>query len=41
MVRPKSASQRALPNYVACTAPRLYKGSIESLTKKNDPVCGS
>ena len=29
MVRPKSASQHALPNYVAC-APRMYKGVIES-----------
>ena len=36
MVRPKSASQRALPNYVV-TAPRLYKGSIESLTRRMIP----
>jgi len=33
MVRPKSASQYALPNYVAC-APRMYKGIIESLTRR-------
>tara|TARA_R110000824_G_scaffold54463_1_gene150257 strand:+ start:4171 stop:6597 length:2427 start_codon:yes stop_codon:yes gene_type:complete len=33
MVRPKSASQYALPNYVAC-APRMYKGVIESLTRR-------
>lgn len=36
MVRPKSASQRALPNYVV-TAPRIYKGAIESLTKRMIP----
>ena len=30
MVRPKSATQYALPNYVA-VAPRMYKGNIESL----------
>jgi hypothetical protein len=29
MVRPKSSSQHALPNYVAA-APRMYKGAIES-----------
>ena len=28
MVRPKSASQNALSNYIAC-APRMYKGNIE------------
>jgi len=33
MVRPKSATQRALPNYVAA-APRMYKGVIESLTRR-------
>ena len=32
MVRPKSANQHALPNYVA-VAPRMYKGVIESLYK--------
>jgi hypothetical protein len=36
MVRPKSATQAALPNYVA-TAPRMYKGRIESLTKRMIP----
>ena len=36
MVRPKSASQRALPSYVPC-APRMYKGNIESLTKRMIP----
>jgi hypothetical protein len=36
MVRPKSASQHALPNYVAC-APRLYKGVIESLVRRMIP----
>ena len=36
MVRPKSASQHALPNYVA-TAPRMYKGVIESLTRRMSP----
>ena len=36
MVRPKSASQHALPNYVA-TAPRMYKGSIESLVRRMIP----
>jgi len=33
MVRPKSASQRALPNFVAC-APRMYKGVIGSLVDR-------
>ena len=33
MVRPKSASQSALPNYVA-VAPRMYKGVIESLVRR-------
>jgi hypothetical protein len=36
MVRPKSASQYALPNYVAC-APRMYKGNIESLVRRMIP----
>ncbi len=33
MVRPQSASQYAMPNYVAC-APRMYKGVIESLVRR-------
>ena len=33
MVRPKSASQHALANYVA-VAPRMYKGAIESLVRR-------
>jgi hypothetical protein len=36
MVRPKSSSQHALPNYVAC-APRMYKGRIESLVRRMIP----
>ena len=36
MVRPKSASQYAIPNYVAC-APRLYKGIVESLVCRMIP----
>jgi len=36
MVRPKSASQHALPNYVA-VAPRMYKGNIESLVRRMIP----
>ena len=36
MVRPKSASQHAMPNYVA-VAPRMYKGNIESLTRRMIP----
>lgn len=36
MVRPESASQNALPNYIAC-APRMYKGVIESLTRRMIP----
>jgi hypothetical protein len=36
MVRPKSASQMAMPNYVA-VAPRMYKGTIESLTRRMIP----
>jgi len=37
MVRPKSASQHAMPNYVA-VAPRMYKGNIESLTRRMIPL---
>jgi len=33
MVRPKSASQYALPNYIG-SAPRMYKGVIESLVRR-------
>ena len=33
MVRPKSASQYAIPNYI-CVAPRMYKGVVESLVKR-------
>jgi hypothetical protein len=36
MVRPKSTSQHALPNYVAC-APRMYKGALESLVRRMIP----
>ena len=36
MVRPQSASQHAMPNYVA-TAPRMYKGNIESLVRRMIP----
>ncbi|QDP61463.1 MAG: putative structural protein [Prokaryotic dsDNA virus sp.] len=36
MVRPKSASQYAMPNYVAC-GPRNYKGMFESLTRRMIP----
>jgi len=36
MVRPKSATQHAMPNYVA-SAPRMYKGVIESLTRRMIP----
>ena len=36
MVRPKSASQHAIPNYVA-VAPRMYKGNIESLVRRMIP----
>ena len=36
MVRPKSSAQHALPNYVA-VAPRMYKGSIESLVRRMIP----
>jgi hypothetical protein len=33
MVRPKSASHFAIPEYV-CTAPRMYRGNIESLVRR-------
>jgi hypothetical protein len=36
MVRPKSASQHAYPNYAA-VAPRMYKGNIESLVRRMIP----
>jgi hypothetical protein len=36
MVRPKSATQHAIPNYVAC-APRMYKGVIQSLVRRMIP----
>ena len=37
MVRPKSASQHAIPNYIA-VAPRMYKGVIESLVRRMIPL---
>ena len=36
MVRPKSANQFAMANYVAC-APRMYKGQVESLVRRMIP----
>ncbi len=36
MVRPNSANQFAMPNYVAC-APKLYKGTLESLVRRMIP----
>jgi hypothetical protein len=36
MVRPKSASQHAMPNYIAA-APRMYKGQFESLVRRMIP----
>jgi hypothetical protein len=36
MVRPKSASEKALPSYVGF-APRMYKGKIDSLVKRMIP----
>jgi hypothetical protein len=36
MVRPNSASQYAMPNYIAC-APRMYKGVVESLVRRMIP----
>jgi len=36
MVRPKSANQFAMPNYIA-SAPRMYKGGLESLVRRMIP----
>ncbi len=36
MVRPKSASQKAYPNYIGF-APRMYKGMMESLVRRMIP----
>ena len=36
MVRPNSANQYAMANYVAC-APRMYKGVVESLVRRMIP----
>lgn len=36
MVRPKSSNQFAMPNYVA-SAPRMYKGGLESLVRRMIP----
>jgi hypothetical protein len=36
MVRPNSANQHAMSNYVAC-APRMYKGILDSLVKRMIP----
>lgn len=36
MVRPNSANQYAMSNYVAC-APRMYKGVVESLVRRMVP----
>ena len=36
MVRPNSANQYAMPNYVAC-APRMYKGTLDSLVRRMIP----
>jgi hypothetical protein len=36
MVRPKAATQKALPNYVV-NAPRMYKGNIDSIVKRMIP----
>ncbi|MGA1702528.1 MAG: hypothetical protein ACO393_02890 [Methylophilaceae bacterium] len=36
MIRPKSSSQNAMPNYIAC-APRMYKGNIESILRRMVP----
>jgi len=36
MVRPNSANQFAMPNYVAC-APRMYKGALDSLVRRMIP----
>jgi hypothetical protein len=37
MVRPKSARQKALPNYIGYS-PRMYKGQIDSLVKRMIPL---
>ena len=36
MVRPKSSNQYAMPNYIA-SAPRMYKGQLESLVRRMIP----
>lgn len=36
MVRPKAATQKALPNYIV-NAPRMYKGNIDSIVKRMIP----
>ena len=36
MVRPKSSSQYAMPNYISC-APKMYKGQFESLVRRMIP----
>ena len=36
MVRPNSANQYAMPNYIAC-APRMYKGTLDSLVRRMIP----
>lgn len=36
MVRPKSSSQHAIPNYIS-VAPRMYKGNVESLVRRMVP----
>ena len=36
MVRPNSANQYAMPNYIAC-APSLYKGTLESIVRRMIP----
>ena len=36
MVRPDSASQHAIPNYVAC-APRMYKGNTFNIVRRMIP----
>ena len=38
MVRPKSASQFAIPNYVA-SAPRMYKGVYRVFNSQDDSFC--
>ncbi len=36
MIRPQSATQYSLPNYIGC-APRMYKGVVESLVRRMIP----